>query len=228
MVQLFGIGCLSADAVGKTRDEIRIVGQDTVGCGIGQIGQRNASRAAVVIRAENQDEIRLQDGGRGLTPHMRIDRAAALVIDVGRDDPATPPFDVAVSFDSISILMKKGVQLAYRSGIAEIGQRRWAVGLRSKGIQSDGSLSLKSIVLEQVRAIQFGDGFGNDREWHLGADPGGEIGVYLFRRSRAVTQLEHARQRLGKDQLSIAQFPGIAEQPHALALMENRLKIEGA
>ncbi len=82
------------------------------------------------------------------------------------------------------------------------------------------------LVVQQVLRVQLGQRLGHDLERGVLADVVAEGAVDGLRAARAVNEQQHLGQGVGKDELPLAHLPRIAQQPHRLALMVDRLEVE--
>ena len=85
VAQLAGVGGLFADG-GRARrsDDVRGGGQDAIGRGVA-LPRQSEGVVAVVVGAQQDDEVGGADGLGGLLPHLGVDRPAAREVDVGAE-----------------------------------------------------------------------------------------------------------------------------------------------
>ena len=193
--------------------------------GVGLARQGDQVVCAVVVGAEDDDELGLGHRLGRLLPHAGIHRPAALVVDVRRNNGPAGPGWGCPRPGTGRILPEQRPQRSRVAGVAQVGQGGLAVGLPAKGGQLAGHGLLGALVFQQAGLVQPGQRVLDNG--HI--DPFTKLAAKLLVDSgliaRAVQQGQNLGQDLGHYQLLLRQPQRVPQIPHALPFINNWLEI---
>jgi hypothetical protein len=179
-----------------------------------------------VIGAQDHDEVGCGQRRMALAPDRRIDRAAARVVDVWRDDAPSLPAAVLAGRRPRFVRLEEHDEVLDGRGVTEPREAWRTKGLRPVLLEVTEPLGARPVVVQQESSIKLGNGGGDKLRRDGISHHFLEVGMDRFKVAAAIDKDQYLRQSRGKNELLPAQLERVTEQPHLFALINNWLEIE--
>ncbi len=154
MAQLAGEGFVLTQRGSQPVDDGRVRRQHAVGSGVTLARQREGL-AAVVGRAEQDDQFGLACGLRRMLPHVGIDRAPARIVDVRAEhaDRLRPVDGRFGRVGGFQVILQQAPQSLVVARVAGAGQCGRAIRGAAIGVQHFGAAGGGAAILQHRRRV---------------------------------------------------------------------------
>ncbi len=148
-----------------------------------------------MIGAENEHQLRLTHSRFRPAPDLGVDRAAAKVVDVRRDNAPAAPGRPTVQLIPLAVFAKRFFQLGRVLRVAQTGQRWLPVRLAPVILKPVALGVARSLIVQEQGLVQSGKGIVDRRQIDRQSELAFKLGFDFAGRMPAIAKDQHLGQR---------------------------------